>query len=435
VITSYRLIVALIAAAPVFTFWHDDLARALIAALVAAIVVMIAIDVRPGEGGHLARVFRPVAILATLPALWMIIQVVPLPISGLLHPIWVSAREALHNSTFGSISIDSGATLVALTRYLSVIGLVLGTAAVTIDRERAERTLSVTAMVAMLAALVLAVHGLGGLFFLGSLDGPAAAAAMEAVAALGILATSAAAIRAFERFETRHSTTRSSFISVPRSLFFWLGGLAICWAALVLFAHGPVIFAAACGFATMAWVLVVRRAGLGLWTRAALAILAIGAAASIALNQPGQANYGLPLRFAASPPPSLISLVQRLLAETPWAGSGAGTFAALVPIYRGGDEVVISSIAPTAAADFAIELGWPALFAFVLIMLFIAILLLHGALQRGRDSFYATAAAGGSVLVTIEAFCDPSLETIAGSSLAAVLLGLGIGQSASRSLQ
>jgi cell division protein FtsW (lipid II flippase) len=202
-----------------------------------------------------------------------------------------------------------------------------------------------------------------------------------------------------------------------------------------LFARGSEIFAAACGFATMTWVLVVRRLGLGLWTRAALAILAIAAAAFVVSNQLGQAGYWLPLRFAASPPSTLTPLAQRLLAETPWAGSGAGTFAALVPIYRGGEEVAVSATAPTTAADFAIELGWPALCAFVLIMLFVAVLLMRGALQRGRDSFHATAAGGCAVLITVEAFCDPSLEAAAASSLAAVLLGLGIAQSVSRSLQ
>src|SRR5437660_933277 len=99
---------------------------------------MVAIDVRPGEGTHLARVFRPMAVVAILPALWMTIQLLPIPGSGLLHPIWVSAREALHNSTWGSISIDTGATLIALTQYLTVIGVAFAAAAVSIDRERAE---------------------------------------------------------------------------------------------------------------------------------------------------------------------------------------------------------------------------------------------------------------------------------------------------------
>jgi hypothetical protein len=358
VLTAFRLVMGLVGAVPVLVFWHGDFARACLAAVVAVAVVLIAGGVRPGEGAHLARVFRPVAVVAVLPALWMVIQILPLPISGLLHPIWVSAREALHGS-WGSISIDTGATLLALTRYLTFVGIAVATAAVAIDRERAERLLLVAAAVATLVAVLLALHGLGALFFFGSFDDAAAASALEGIAALGVLATSAAAVRAFERHETRHAPTSPSLVGVPRSVLPWLAGLVICWAALLLFAHGPVTFAAACGFASIAWAVIVRRVGLGLWTGGALAVLAIGAAVLIAANQPGQADHGLPLRFAASASAPLISLTQRLLAETPWAGSGAGTFAALVPIYRGGEEVVASALAPTTAADFGIALSPP----------------------------------------------------------------------------
>jgi hypothetical protein len=435
VVTSSRLLLVLIGALPIFVFWDDALAHAVLAAFVAAAVVLVAIDVRPGEGAHLARVFRPVAIVAVLPALWMLVQILPLPVAALLHPIWVSAREALRDASLGSISIDPGATLVALTRYLTVVGIAFTAAAVTVDRERAERTLLAIAAAATLLAVLLAVHGLGGLSFLGSLDGPAAVAAMNAIAALGVLATSAAAIRAVERYETRRSITELSFLSFSRSFLYCLGGLAICWAALLLFARGPVIFAAACGFAAMAWVQVVRRIGLGPWSRAAVAIGAVAAAAFVVLSHWGQAGIGFALRFAAAPPPAVVALAQRVLADAPWTGSGAGTFAALAPIYRSGDDALAGATAPTTAAGLSIELGWPAAWALPLLLGFIAVLMLRGGLARGRDSFYATAAGGCAVLVAVEAFCDPSLVSIAAPTMAAIMVGLGVAQSVSRSLQ
>ena len=87
------------------------------------------------------------------------------------------------------------------------------------------------------------------------------------------------------------------------------------------------------------------------------------------------------------------------------------------------------------ARDIAIELGWFGLCAILLIAAVVCVLLLRGALQRGRDSFYATAAAGGVVLITVEAFCDASLVDVAASTMAAVLLGLGVAQSVSRTVQ
>jgi hypothetical protein len=435
VVTSFRLIAGLIGASPIFIFQDGALARALLGAYVAVVVICVALDLRPGEGGHLAKVFRPIAIAALIPAVWMLVQVLPLPISGLLHPIWLSARDALKDATLGSISIDSGASLVALSRYLTVAGIALASAAVTIDRQRAEWMLMGLAIVATLVAVVLVVHRLGGLFFLSPSDGAAPAASMDAISALGVIVTTAAAIRAFERFETRRSAADMSFLKFSRSFVYCLVGFAICWGAILFFAARPVIFAAACGFATLVWVVVARRVGLGPWSRAATAVAGIGAAAFVTLSQWGPQNVGFSLRFAAFPSPALISTAQRILSEATWMGSGAGSFAALTPIYRSGDDVVVNGFAPTAAAGIAIELGWLGLCAIVLIAAFVCMLLLRGALQRGRDSFYATAAAGGVVLITVEAFCDASLAGVAASTVAAVLLGLGIAQSVSRTVQ
>jgi hypothetical protein len=61
-------------------------------------------------------------------------------------------------------------------------------------------------------------------------------------------------------------------------------------------------------------------------------------------------------------------------------------------------------------------------------------LCLRGAISRGRDSFYATAAAGGAITLTVEAFIDASLLGTAVVIVATTLLGLGIAQSASRSV-
>jgi hypothetical protein len=47
----------------------------------------------------------------------MLIQVLPLNIVGLAHPIWGSAVAVLGRPIAGSISIDTGATLFSLGRY------------------------------------------------------------------------------------------------------------------------------------------------------------------------------------------------------------------------------------------------------------------------------------------------------------------------------
>jgi hypothetical protein len=62
-------------------------------------------------------------------------------------------------------------------------------------------------------------------------------------------------------------------------------------------------------------------------------------------------------------------------------------------------------------------------------------MLLRGALQRGRDSFYPAAGAGCIIVLTLEAFCDASLFGTTVLICAAAALGLGIAQHLSRTIQ
>ena len=67
-------------------------------------------------------------------------------------------------------------------------------------------------------------------------------------------------------------------------------------------------------------------------------------------------------------------------------GTGAGTFAAIVPIYRDVYDPVTST-APTAAPTLSIELGRPMLWLIVIAIVGAIVILLRASLQRGRDSF------------------------------------------------
>jgi hypothetical protein len=106
----------------------------------------------------------------------------------------------------------------------------------------------------------------------------------------------------------------------------------------------------------------------------------------------------------------------------------------LLPVYRNIDEVNVPEFAPTTAAQVTIEMGRPALWIFVLLMIVATGSLVRGAASRGRDSFYAIAAAGCAITLTVEAFVDASLTGTAVVVLAMAVLGLGLAQSASRTM-
>src|SRR5450631_1976015 len=164
-------LVLLIVTTPVILIFDGPIIHGLVTATAAVSLAIVALRIRPGEAGFLSTVIRPMAIIAAIPALWMLVQVLPLKTVGLANPIWESAAAALGRPLAGSISIDPGATLISLARYLSAAAIAFVAAAVAIDRRRAEWVLfALTAATTLIALMVLAA-GFGGFTFLGNSDG------------------------------------------------------------------------------------------------------------------------------------------------------------------------------------------------------------------------------------------------------------------------
>ena len=87
--------------------------------------------------------------------------------------------------------------------------------------------------------------------------------------------------------------------------------------------------------------------------------------------------------------------------------------------------------APSTAAAFAVELGWPMTLVLIAIVAGAIVVLYRGALSRGRDSFYPAAAASCAVVLLGQAFCDASLLNSAVVVLGDAIIGLGLAQSIS----
>jgi hypothetical protein len=407
---------SLIAVAPIVLFADGTIVQSLIALVAAATLLIIGAEVRPREAAHLLKIIRPVLVLLAIPALWILLQLSPMPFSALVHPMWVSTAEALKIPLSGHISIDLGATLMGLARYLMAAGILVIATTIAIDRTRVEW---------VLAALTLATTALAAVLILFSLSSVGADPALHAASALGVVTAATATIRSIERFETRRT-------NVDISMFFGfltanLLALLICWLALIFAAPKQVTFAAGCGLATVVLVVVIRRLGLGPAAGGALATVAIIAAGAIAIGNSYAGNGDLTLRFAADAPPSAISIAQRMMADN-YVGTGVGSFKALLHIYREIDDVAVPTAAPTTAAQITIEMGRFAIWTAVLMALSAIGLLLRGALSRGRDSFYATGAAGSVVCLTTEAFTDTSLLGTAIVVFGASALGIGFAQ-------
>ena len=119
----------------------------------------------------------------------------------------------------------------------------------------------------------------------------------------------------------------------------------------------------------------------------ACSVALIGCVLALAFFGENSSQNGLDfsIRFA---PKSVSSsaMAQRLLADSTWIGTGAGTYHDLVPIYRDPNELTGNEYPPTAAGQFSVEWGRPLFWAGVIIVIVMIVKLARAALNRGRDS-------------------------------------------------
>ena len=411
--------VTLICASPVMLLWDGLIMQGLLAGIIAVALGITAQTLRPGETEFLVSIFRPLAAVAAVPALWVVVQLLPLKLFA--HPIWRSAETALGHPIAGAISVDPGASIIALGQYLCVIAVAFLSAAVAIERQRAEWILFALTAAVTAAALMLLAR-------------PATFARGQTIdcVAMGIIIAGAACIRTIERYETRRSSPQRSVPVLVWTFVACSAALAICGAAVTL-ATPEILIATGYGIFAFSCISIIRRFALGAIGITAISAPALGAAILLLAYYPAErGTSSVTLAFAGASNASRIALSERVLYDAPLVGTGAGTFAALAPIYRQIDDPPPDSTAVTAAATIAIELGEPMLWLITVATGGFIFILLRASLQRGRDSFYP--AMGGSCLITLLLLSlnNAGLLGTESSSIAAAVIGLAIAQSKSR---
>lgn len=428
--TSRSILVALIGASPAILLGDGLIMQGVLCGIIAVALAITALTLRPGETVFFVSVTRHFAAVAAVPALWIVFQI--LPLRPLAHPIWASAQSALGHSVWASISVDPGASVIALGQYLVLCAAGFVSAAVGVDRGRAEALLFALTAAAVMIALIVLTHDL---FFPSLSFSPITREQAVECVAMGAIIASAACIRTFERHETRRSSPSRSASVLVTTFAASVAALAICAVALFLSGAREVLIATGCGLAALASVVIIRRFGLGALGITVFVVPVIGVAMLLFASYPIERGKSLLLAFAITSPESRTSVSERVLDDAPLLGTGAGTFAAVAPLYREMDNPRSGPVASTTAATWAIELGRPMLALIAAVTVGFAISLLRASLQRGRDSFYS--AMGGSCLVTLLllSFSNASLLGNVPGLIAAVVLGVSIAQSKSRTMQ
>lgn len=427
------MLIGLVGFSPALPFFSSPIAAGVLVAYAAVAIAVIGFSIRPGEAGYLTRTMRPLFLCALVPAVWILIQTLPLLTGTLVHPIWISAQTALDSSIWGSISIDRGSTLMAFVSYAFAASVIFISAAVTIDRSRADDLLFWLTFITTFAALIFVVLQLGVSNSLVPIELMMPTDSWVALTALGVILNVAASMRAIERYETRRSSQNVSFSKFGLMLIAYVAATAFCTVSIIAFAGAPTVFATVFGLVTFGAVVIIRRLGLGPWVNIVfvLTIIIVGLTIVVTNWRSGDLTIG----FASHTSQATSQTIQSMLADTRWMGNGAGSFDALLPVYQAIDSSIAGPYAPTSAATITIELGRPALYVILLITAILLVQLLRGALQRGRDSFYPAAGASCIVLLTLEAFCDAALLEKSATIIACAVIGLALAQSISRTNQ
>src|SRR6476646_2631074 len=268
-----QILALLIVATPLIIIFDGRITHGLIALVVALSVAIIALRIRTGEAGFLSSAFSAVAIVSAIPALWMLVQILPLKAVGLANPIWENATSALGGSLGGSISIDPGATLIALVQYLSMVAVALVAGAVAIDRHRAEGLLFILTASTTLIALMFLATRLGMFTFPNSGQVTAIGNAATVCMVLGVILGLTGLFRTVERWQARANRRESpGWIRLVFAGYFF--SIALCFLVLATTATSQSFFALVCGIATLFIVIAIRHFHLGRWGYAAIVAIA-----------------------------------------------------------------------------------------------------------------------------------------------------------------
>jgi hypothetical protein len=157
-------------------------------------------------------------------------------------------------------------------------------------------------------------------------------------------------------------------------------------------------------------------------------------AVALVLAHPLEHGKSLLIAFASDNADSTAAISARVLEDTPLTGTGAKTFAAIAPIYRESGDTLAGPVAATAAADLAIELGWPMVTLVLAATIAAIIIMMRAALQRGRDSFYPAMGASALIMLSLLAFTNGGLLGNACGLMIAAVIGLTAVQRRSRTV-
>ncbi|SPP93889.1 hypothetical protein [Bradyrhizobium vignae] len=423
-LVRFLMAALLVSVAVAFAMPEIPQARALCSAVLAIAVLATAVFTSSSSIARLSRRLRPLLpVVLVVPAIYMTLQLAPIPVHGLGNPIWETASAALNVPLAGRLTVDIGATMQAFLHYGTTVALALIATVVALDKERAWQLLAMLVSVTAIVSANLLVGQAVGSDGLSPGDAPVLAVTGAVPAVLGLVLSAAMLVRAFEE---RRRAKQFSF-RLATTLSFALLAALLCLSAILARGDGTrTAIAALLGVGIVLAAFAIQNWFYGVWGMASvLATAAILFLAAFTLL-PVRQNTDLTIALSAHN----LAATERMLQDAGQAGSGAGTYAALLPIHRD-IGAPLSRERPTAAAAIAIEMGRPFLYGLLMLAVLGAAALLRCSLRRRRDYVYAAIGSGAAAALALLALVEDGILQFGASLLAAAMFGLAVAQSQS----
>ncbi len=408
----FLLYCSLLASAPILLLFQGAIAGGIVLIVAALSLIALAATSLCRDQYRLPRLVSPVLLAGLFgTVLVLLLQIVPMPGGLLINPIWNSAAAAFGEKTVGSVTIDTGMTLLAICRITCVVGIALLAAMLGQLRHRAEWLLSTLTAIATLVSLerILSAFWMPEAFhFL-----PASAdRAAETIGMFGFVLAAAIVIRSYEHSRSPQSKIGTHRVTLATET---IGAFAACLINLGATASSgnpASLFAALFGASLIIAILVIRKGHLGRWGQAGTVAALMLALVTFIVLMPGHVEN---------------EAITRMTDDARLLGVGAGALPALAPIY--GDTSAASATDIPMVATVVIEMGWPFLWLIAFAAATWAALLLRAALKRGRDYVYPAAGAGCIAVLMISALFNVGGFALAPSIVLSAVLGLAIAQS------
>jgi O-antigen ligase len=397
---------------------------------------------RPSRSGVL-RPLLPALVMAGVVAAWTLFQSLPWDLLGWHHPLWDRASEVFGYPLNMSLALDREASLVHLFRLLTYGAYFTVAWQVARRPESAGRVLRAVAAIGTVYALYGLIEFVSPdpriLWFIKEAyvtdvtstfvnrNSYATFAGLAVIANLMLIAN--VLIR-----NTDLRSRKSIFLSMADNLFgrarwFVFGLIVTSGSLLMSHSRGGLLSALAAVFVLLVLILAAPAAR-GPWRKWFAGLVAVGGVGIVLLAGAATFDRLDALSNDTEMRPKIDAAVLRAIGDNYLTGTGLGSFAEIFPLYQPLTVVGFVDLAHDDYLENALELGIPAACLLFSTVLYLAGQCLVGVFRRRRDVIYPCAGAAATVMIGVHSALDFSMQIPAVAVTYAVLLGVGVAQSA-----